>query len=244
MPTSQQKLIVLGNNYSYANKVKTIFGNSLVDYRQLNEGVGISAYDSSPKLHPTGTISGATWTPGAGFDGGPALLFDGVNDYIDIYKPELNSDFNGQECSIGFWLKVSSAAVWTNGSTGYATQIKVDNNNVLYLAKVAPNNTFEILYKAGGTAKTADIAISSIGWMFWVLTASKQNDRARIYVGGAQAGPDLTGLGTWTGALLSTSVVIGAQTNSGAGSASGYIRDFFILNREATLSEIQSVSQP
>lgn len=57
---------------------------ALIGYWNFNEGVGGTAYDSSPNSYD-GTILGATWTPTAS---GNALQFDGIDDEVAIYGTE------------------------------------------------------------------------------------------------------------------------------------------------------------
>src|SRR5580765_1867960 len=127
------------SDFSYADKVRAIFGSSLIDYRRLNEGAGTALIDSSPKLHANGTLSGATWTAGAGPDGGYAPLFDGVNDYGDIYSAGLNADFNGQLLTLAMWFKVSAVGVWTDAANRVLLNLRVDVNNRLVITKTSTN---------------------------------------------------------------------------------------------------------
>lgn len=230
-----------GGASSYADKVKTIFGSSLIDYRRLNEGSGTSAFDSSPKAHAAGTISGATWTPGAGFDGGPALLFDGVNDYTDIYSAGLNTDFNGQELTIVHWYKVSSAGVLTDASARRLFTFSVDGSNFIQFRRTSTDNQFLLTYVAGGTTKSPTFLLASSAWVCFAVTISKSNDALILYVNGVTSGTT-TGLGTWTGSLLSSQCVWGAGNNSGGNAWSGYLRDGAIGNVALTAAQIAQLA--
>lgn len=228
---------------TYADKVKAIFGSSLIDYRRLNEGSGVSAFDSSPKAHAAGTISGATWTPGAGFDGKPALLFDGVNDYVDIYSAEQNTDFNGQLFTLSFFFQVANVGVWTDGANHRLATVFVDASNSFNAQKITTNGRIDVNYSAGGVAKARSITgLSATTWQHMAITCNKVADQLIVYLNGVQQGAIINGLGAWTGALASTGAVIGAQNTAGAISWSGYIRDFALGNAALSASQIAQLA--
>jgi Concanavalin A-like lectin/glucanases superfamily len=228
---------------TYADKVKSIFGSSLIDYRRLNEGAGTAILDSSPKAHPNGTLSGATWMAGAGPDGGYAPLFDGVNDYGDIYSAGLNTDFTPAAFTVAAWCKVSSAGVWSDGTGRDVLILAADGNNSVVLQKQTIANQLIAVYTAGGTVKQVAFASGApTGWFHFALTVTVSGNAMKVYLNGVQVGATQTSLGTWVGALASNLSVIGAGNAAGGSAWSGYIRDALIANRTATQAEIAQLA--
>jgi hypothetical protein len=70
-----------------------------VAYWKFDEGSGTTAVDSSGSGN-TGTVNGATWTPG---EIGSGLNFNGVNDYVSV--PDASNLDNTSALTIAFWVK-------------------------------------------------------------------------------------------------------------------------------------------
>ena len=63
-----------------------------------------------------GTYSGVTLGQEGIGDGGQAPLFDGANDYVDIYSAALAAIFPYDEGSFCGWMKVFNVGVWSDGA--------------------------------------------------------------------------------------------------------------------------------
>jgi len=80
--------------------------NALVAWWAMDDGIGDIAVDSSANGYD-GTVIGPTWVADDP-NGGAALLFDGVDDYVDL--PDGFADFNG--LTISLWARPSGAGDW------------------------------------------------------------------------------------------------------------------------------------
>lgn len=170
-----------------------------------------------------------------------AANFDGTNDVINIYSTDLNSFFNPAEGTAIFWAKPSSSGVWTDSTQRYLFIMQSDASNQLYVRKQTTNNTLTIAYAAGGTSKTVNDTSAPTGWFQLAITWSKTDDQLKVYLNGAQVGSTQTGLGTWTGNLLSTANVIGAASTAGNVPWSGQMNDVRLYDRPLSASEISSL---
>ncbi len=89
--------------------------------------------------------------------------------------------------------------------------------------------------------------LGSQNWSIYkslVITVDKAADQLKGYVAGAQVGSTVTGLGNWAGALAATSTLIGAVSTAPSGLIKGTIAHVILLNRAATLAEIQKYNSP
>jgi hypothetical protein len=148
-------------------------------------------------------------------DAGLAPYSDGTNDYGNIQSANLASLFNGAIGSLSIFGKVVNAAVWTNGVNGRLLNLEVNGNNRVSLLKAAsPNNRLTWAYIAGGTVRSAVFdSGATTDWFNFTFTWNKFSaDRVRAYFNGVQQGADVTGLGTWAGALATS--LIGAFTTT------------------------------
>lgn len=240
-------LQMLNDTQSYLQKVKALFGSSIVGFWPQNEQSGTVSKDISGRGHD-GAYTGVTLgVPGIG-DGSTATRFtSGGVSVNNIYSAGLNTDFNGREFTIGIWAKVSGAGVWTDGVVRYLSIFFIDASNRIFLRRAATNGEIDLFYIAGGTSKVVAITgKSNTDWMYIVLTGSLSNNRLRGYFNGVQFGTDVTGVGTWSnGALNSTQTCIGASSTSDTTSNwSGDLAIVPVLNREATPQEVAASYSP
>lgn len=157
-------------------------------------------------------------------DGRTAPLYDGSNDYANIFSASLQGAFNGAEGTIAIWFKVAAAGVWTDATTRRLMYLQVDASNRVRFEKSTTNNQIAFVYTAGGTAKS--ILWNSAGptsWQHIAVTWSKSNDQMICYVNGAQQGATQTGLGVWAGNLAATTTVVGAADTTGGNPWSGLL---------------------
>jgi hypothetical protein len=78
-------IILIPTHHTFADITTGLIGHWAFD-----ENSGITANDSSVNNNVGALINGPTWTKGKI---GGALLFDGVNDYVNIYKY-----YRGNDC--------------------------------------------------------------------------------------------------------------------------------------------------
>ena len=200
----------------HADKVLSLRRESLVLALLLDESGGTVAYNAEGTLDRNGAYVNAV--PGAQIflDGSPAPVLDGTGDYINLYSASLNAALSAVsygEVTINLFQIVSAAADWTDGINHRALEIAADGSNTFRFTKSA-NNQYQIQYTAGGTADAIAVTHSSIDWTCMGMVVSKSGDTMKAFVNGVQQGATQTGIGTWAGALASTSCVLGAANTS------------------------------
>lgn len=204
---------LLGISESYGDRILKTSG--LIAYWPLNELSGTIAH-CLVNVAQNGTYTGVTLanTPGPG-DVGSAPLFDGANDYVNIYSAALAAAFNGAEGTVAIWAKVFDAGTWTDSTTRKALLLRADNNNRIFMHKTDANNDFRHEYRAGGTICGQNtLSMTSTDWVHYALTWSASADEMKSYIAGVQSGATATGLGTWAGTLSDVRSLIGANSNT------------------------------
>lgn len=198
---------------------------------------GTTARDATPNGR-NGTYSGVTLgQPGIG-DGKTSPLFDGVNDFCDVYSASLAGAFNGDEGSLVAWAKVSGAGVWTDGTSRYLVSLQADATNYQVIRKYSTNNTLRFDSRATNT-KTVSVTTSLAGWFHAALTWSRSADEVKVYLNGVQQGAAQTGLGAWAGTLVSNATVIGSSSSSTPASCwSGWLAYVAVFARALTPGEV------
>ena len=90
-----------------------------IAYWMMDEKQGAVSYDMVTARNTgarNGAYTGVTLgQPGIG-DGNTSPLFDGANDFTNIYSASFNAAFNGAEGTLGIWMRVFNVAVWTDGT--------------------------------------------------------------------------------------------------------------------------------
>lgn len=230
---------------SYINRVLATQAASLIGYWPLNDTSGTTATDKSGNAR-NGTYEGGFVLGAAGIgDGQTAVTLDGTNGRVDLLQSSaaLASAWNGGECTVMAWCKVSDVANWTDGSEDEIFRARVDANNTLILRKSTTNNTLNALYVAGGTSENLSIGSrTDTGWIFIAYTVSKTADQAILYINGYQEGATATGLGTFVG--TPTIMVFGAQDGSGSTPWKGTMAHCAIWAKALTAAEVLSLASP
>ena len=196
--------------------------SSLILYHPMNESVGGVAIDYSPEGND-GAYTGVTLgQPGIG-DGLTCPLFDGANDFNNIYSVPFDADFNGAEGTVLLWRQPINVGVWTDGVIRYFVHLYVDPNNEVRIIKAGAANTVFMGYRAGGVLLSATSAAEfDIGFNCYGVTWSALADEVRGFKDGAQLGATINGLGVWAGPLLASRTLIGAATIAPANVWDGY----------------------
>jgi hypothetical protein len=96
----------------------------------------------------------------------------------------------------------------------YLPLVFPDANNFITIVADTAANTMDWYYTAGGTVKLRQATVSDTGLHNYGLSWHVGRDRARAILDGEQTGADLTGLGTWVGALPVTATTCGAVDNT------------------------------
>jgi hypothetical protein len=157
-------------------------------------------------------------------DGRTAPLYDGTNDFANIFTAGLQGAFSGAEGTLALWMKVSAVGVWTDGATRLLARLAADANNQVRILRTVTNNQIRVQLTAGGTASLVGIAVGpTTGWVHLAVTWSDAADQLIAYLNGAQSGATQTGLGTFAGSLATTTVVLGAADTASTTPWSGYL---------------------
>lgn len=209
--------------FAYTNKVKA---TSPIGYWPMAETSGTTIVDASGNGR-NGVYRGAGEPllnqPGIG-DGRNCPLFDGSNDFANVFSASLQGAFSGSEGTLAIWMQVANAGVWTDATTRRAMYFQVDANNRVRFEKTVTNNQLASVYIAGGTNKTVLLNSSGpLGWVHLACTWSASGDAFKFYVNGSQTGSTQTGLGVWAGTLSATATTVGAADTSGGNPFSGYL---------------------
>jgi hypothetical protein len=248
--TDMQRRLALSRNLlglgagAYAERVLGMEPANLIGYWPLWEASGTKAEDISGRGHH-GVHTGVTLgQPGIG-DGRTCPLFDGTNDFNNVYSAALAADFNGAEGTLLIWAKVANAGVWTDGVARVMAGIGVDGtDNFLRTSKDAANNSLSVYYEAGGTIDTVfKTGASAVGYMCLAMTWSKSGELLMSYYNGAAVDAGSATLGTWAGALASTRCVIGAATTTPALPWSGNLAHCALWSKALTAAQIAYLSK-
>jgi hypothetical protein len=240
-----KQAIMIGSTrdvFAYTNKVVAL---SPIAYWPLAELSGTTILDASGNAR-NGTYKAAgeplLGQVGIG-DGRNAPLFDGSNDYANVYSASLAGAFNAAEGSMAIWFKVAAAGVWTDATDRRGIQMRVDSNNRVQLFKTATNNQVQGFYNAGGTGKTVNFTTSApLTWFHLAITWSKSADQMIFYFNGAQQGATQTGLGVWAGSLSSTLTLVGAGDQAGGNVYSGYLAHAAVWDTPLSAAQILTLA--
>jgi hypothetical protein len=216
---------------------KAVLGLGPLAYWPLNETSGTAAVDLVGAHN--GTYTGVDLAQSQPPFTAP--LFDGTNDYCNIYSAWLTSNFTGQEGALAYWAKVSGAGVWADGKNRYAVTLYVDANNTVQTRKSSAENTANLLYQAGGTVKQINISTTTTAWAHYAMTWSKTADQMIVYYNGAQSGATQTGLGTFEGGPSAISSTIGSYSVAPVLVFSGWLAHAALWNRALTATEVANL---
>lgn len=209
---------------------------SPIAYWPLNETSGTNADNAEGTAARDGTYSGVTLNSSTGPDSDAVGLWDGSNDYCDIYSASLDGVFDGAEMTICGWFKVSGAGVWTDSTLREMIRIRATAN--IYVRRTATDNQIEFRRDATPTSTVTVSSYSPTDWVHFAVTVSEAADEMKAYLDGVQTGSTQTGLGTWTGSLSSTSCCIGSDTTSTDEPWSGYLAHVSVFDSPLSANDI------
>jgi len=239
---------MLINGYAtsgYSDKLLAIAPANLIAYWPLRETSGAVADNLEGTAARDGAYTGVTLNSSTGPDGKPVPLFDGANDFVDIYSASFNTAFSGAEGTVSIWAKVSGAGVWTDGTARNVISIEVDPSNVVEILKRggATDDVLKFSHEAGGTLKQLDVTgQTSTAWRHLAITWSVVADELKFYIDGAKQGATLTGLGTWAGALGIVTCTIGSEDTSPTFPWDGYLAHTAVWNTPLTPAQILALA--
>lgn len=237
----------LGDFYlppNYFHKLRDMRpANQLVYFPQW-EGAGAVSFDRYNAWN--GAYVGVTLRQTGIGDGETCPLFDGANDYNNIFTVGLQGAFDGAEGTAVAWARVFNAGVWTDANEREIIRLQADGNNYIFIQKDNINNRLRWRYYANGVLQSCDRdGESTTDWFHVALTWSKSTGatgEVRAYFNGVQEGATLVGLGAWAGNLNAAATVIGAASTVPVDIWYGYIAHAAILDAALTPDEIAWVA--
>ena len=227
---------------TYAEKVLATEPSNLLAYFICGEASGTVMQEE--KNNYDGAYTGVTLGQTGIGDGNTCPLFDGANDYGNLYTAGLAGVFNGAEGTMAVWCKMNTAGVWTDSTQRYLYRLAADTSNRADITKQATTNQLRFRYTAGGTEElVTDTSLAgTANWFHLAMTWSVAADQVIAYINGAQVGATQTGLGTWAGALSSTSTVIGALNTTPSAPHYGYLAHVPIWNVALNSTQIADLA--
>jgi hypothetical protein len=215
---------------------QTLLDTSPLIYFPLDEISGTAAINyGSLGASANGTYSGPTLNQLASPGGGNAPLFDGLNDYVDIYSAALSAAFNPQLGTLMFWWKVFDKAVWYDALNACAINLGASSTNVLQVTQYN-SHQMTYVYRAGGTYYyPASPMPGGEGWCLSTITWNKTSDLAKGYLNEKQWGDSTSTIGTWTGSLADTLCAIGGSNTTPTNPWKGYLAHVAIWDKELAL---------
>lgn len=239
MPSLVQKLLLFSGGSAAAAYAARVLATSPLRYNKLNEASGTAIVDSSGNGY-TGTYTGVTLADtDSPFLPDKAPLWDGVNDYGDLYSAAFGAAFNMDEFTVLLWLKASAESVWTDGTNRFLVRLVRDGTNLIGINKPTTNSTIQLQRAGGGTTKTITVAgQSGAGWLCYALSASVAGGgllgagELKAYKNGAQIGTTQTSILASLGSgLSSTTTTLGAAGTAGTLVWNGWLSRLIIWNR-------------
>ncbi|GAB4521138.1 MAG: hypothetical protein OHK0046_32160 [Anaerolineae bacterium] len=228
---------------TYREKVRTI--PDVLRLYPIAEPGGTVMVDDSPNaqngvysdvaLAQAGIGTGETagvWTAG------------GSASHASFYSADFNTNFNRNEFTVAFWVKVP-AAVWSDGQRTHFIRIgdlSSAGEFLLYIRKETTNNAVAFYVNVGGGNRFYQHTnFNPTTWVHMAAVRSLSENATRYYINGAQVySSTATGSGTSDG--LDNKALLGADSTSftGTGAAYAYLA---IYNRALTPAEILSLYQ-
>lgn len=221
---------------AYTSRVLGTAASYLTAYWPLADVSGGVAADESGNGR-VGAYSSVTLGQSGIGDGRTSASFNGLSSVCNIYSASLAAAWNGAEGTLLVWLAAAPSDAVTR--TIAIFQASSSNNRVL-LDKPSTGG-IRARYAAGGVAMAPTAASAPSDWTSVVLTWSKAADDLRFYVGGVLIS-QLASLGTWSGALVSTTVNIGASTSLGTVVWADRLAHVALWNTALTFAQIAPVA--
>lgn len=188
----------------YFERVLNVAPLSLIGLWRLAESSGSDAADSGANGYD-GTYVGATLAGLTGPDGENAPVFDGVNDYVELYSAGLAGAIDTTKGSALVWVKAADSSVWTDGQYRRVFHISSGSAlNQIDFEKYNVNNSFRVYFDGNASGTVVDYVeytTSRTDWFCAACTWDLTADEFKVYIDGVQVGTTQTGLGAWGAAI-------------------------------------------
>ncbi len=208
---------------------KVANNTGLVGYWSFNEGSGLRAGDSSG-LGDDGSLNGGpVWTTGKK---GGALLFDGIDDWVNEISPAVSGVSNAFTVSGWIYPDNQYSRFLTPSANGIDNSIGYDNNNrslEVFITEIADVNN-RTRYSSVGS-------VPHNQWTHWAVSINGNN--IKIYINGVLDSEynEVISIAPWGGGGI---WYLGQRGNS-AFWFKGRLDDLRIYNRVLTLEEVRTI---
>ena len=203
------------------------YNSDFVGLWPLDEESGTTTYDISPNGYnatSSGLLRSNVQRSFLAPDGGKCAQFDGSASYVNLYGAIAKEPTTIGSISV-------LVAVPTDNLKGTTKMqiitLKYDAQNYIDITFDTTAYRFNGAYEAGDTldAVNSDLVYNvAYGpqWHQFGLTWDAANNALKFYVDGKQQGSTQASLGTWTGAMASTTMVLGSSSTTAADVLTGY----------------------
>jgi lysophospholipase L1-like esterase len=229
MSPMNQRTLRPSANLRYWQKVKALFGASLIGHWPLNEDSGPTMFDFSGNGRNALNYNSLTLANTTGPDGQPAPYFDGVGSVVGLPAEAMNC----AEGTLIVWVK---AANWAANGFERIMEYVADGDNLIQVMRLNEEGGYQAQYRAGGVDAWANVLHAPTAGEFVCVafTWSAADDTVQMFVNG-RAGTAVHTLGVWAGAL--SRALLGAWLTTWKGWQSNAIA----LSRVATQNELGRV---
>lgn len=236
-------MATMGSAQAYGDKVLGIETANLIAYWPMWETSGGVADNYEGTAARDGAYTGVT----LGQNQSPFTcpLFDGANDYNDVYTVSFRDAFNGATGTVALWLKVSGSGVWTDSSRRYGFRILADADNYVQFSKDnSPDDTIEWVYRAGALSELfPKNGMTTTDWFHIALTWDKPGtNKAIAYYNGAVEGSEHTIDGVWAGTPIAANTIIGAGANTPSNVWDGWLAHAAVWTTALSAGDILSLA--
>jgi lysophospholipase L1-like esterase len=208
-------LLMGGKAQIYADRIKSVFGGSLLGLWPLNELSGTVAYDVSGNGRHGAYINTPTLGQSGIANTTSMLSSRSPSKYLDFFSASLAAVFNPNEFTILLAHKVTNAQ-WALSS--YPTFLSIRSSDNDRTAFIQVPGGWYFYYVGDGTVfqqvPSATISLQAYfeGWMIFALTVSKTSNKMLGYVNGDLITTSDITVPVWTGAI--STAKIGAAFDS------------------------------
>jgi len=226
MRIDKRKFPPLMGGQQYWQRIRALFGSSLIGYWPLWEISGTVAVDiasGNNGAYVNATLNNDT-SPGSK----PALFMAGTNSAVNIYSAALAAAFDGLEGTLVLQAKFHPDT-WTDGQVRQLYRLRADASNFIQIYKDA-SNIVQVQYVAGGSNKGISFVTTTPDYLTYTMRWSKSGDKVVYDVNGTPLQTAINSLSAWSGALAAANTNLGSTASSG-GSYKGWMANALYINR-------------
>ena len=173
------------------------------------------------------------------FSSSYSVLLDGSTQYINA--DTVAGDIDTSKGTYSMWIKFDGA---TSINANFL-KASVNGSNQISIAYINSTSKFRFTYKAGGTAKIAEVVTTEEvdgNWTHLAMTWDTSADELKGYVNGSQVGGTQSSLGTFSGTI--DKCYFGINTLASNSYFKGYIDEISIFDEVINMSNLYDSGTP